>query len=509
MKPSFDLCHEPWLPCIDQEGQAVALGLGDALAHAHQIRELQGDTPLETAALHRLLLAILHRVFGPDSHVAWSRLWQRGCWDEAAVQGYLGCWRERFDLFDELRPFYQTANPRAGTDPINRLDVSLAYNNATLFSHQMADGSLSASPAQAARWLVTLQSSGVGTGPPTDPYPAGPLASGMIVMPQGRTLFETLMLNLLQYHDDRPIVSGADDRPIWERDRDPYPPSPKTFYRPGYLAYLTWQSRTVRLLPQWQGGAWVVRECHVAQGARWDPALIEDPMKVYVRDKDSGLKPLFLSETRALWRDSHALFTLRDSAFRPPVAFRELAEQVDRGALRRDQACTYLVLGLCSKNAALHFYRHERMPLPLAYLTEDDQGQRLRDSLLQALQAVEDAGYALRRAGREVAAWMVSPADGRKARKEHVDGILGGLQVESRYWPCLEVPFRRLVVDLAVSQQAALDTWLDLVLGTARRAFQETAEAVGDPMRGMKAANLARGTLDRLLAKAIGRKEAE
>ena len=87
MKPSFDLCQQPWLPCVRLDGLPIALGLGDALAQAHRLRELQGETPLETAALHRLLLAILHRVVGPDSRRAWAALWQRGCWDGAAVQG--------------------------------------------------------------------------------------------------------------------------------------------------------------------------------------------------------------------------------------------------------------------------------------------------------------------------------------------------------------------------------------------------------------------------------------
>jgi CRISPR system Cascade subunit CasA len=507
MKASFDLCCQPWLPCLGRDGQPVALGLADALVQAHQLRELQGDTPLETAALHRLLLAILHRVFGPESRRAWAALWQRGRWDEAAVRAYLQRWQDRFDLFDDVHPFYQTANPREGTSPITRLDISLAYNNATLFEHQMADGSLSVSPAQAARWLVTLQSSGVGTGPPSDPYPAGPLVNAMLVMPQGQTLFETLMLNLLEYHDDRPIPSGPDDRPIWEHDQNPYPPSPKTFYRPGYLAYLTWQCRTVRLLPHQVDGQVVVRQCHLAPGARWDSSLIEDPMKVYVRDEKKGTWPLRLRQDRALWRDSHALFRLRDPSFRPPLAFRELAEHMDRGTLRREQIHNYVVLGLSNDNASLNFYRQERMPLPLAYLAEDEQGERLRDSLFQALQAAEDAGNVLRKAGRELAAWIVSPTDKSKAHPDNVKLVFGRLRIESHYWPGLEIAFDRFVRDLAIKDQTALDGWLDTVLRTARRAFEHAAEATGDPMRGLKAANLARGTLERLLAKSIGRKE--
>ena len=507
MRPSFDLSQEPWLPCVGADGHILTVSIADALVHAHELRELHGSTPLETAALHRLLLAILHRIFGPDSRRAWAELWQAGRCDESAIRAYLQQWRDRFDLFDDAHPFQQTPEVQAQPRPISGLDLSRAYNNATLFEHQMEDGSLSVSPAQAARWLVTFQCSGIGTGPPHDPYYAGPLANAMIVMLQGRTLFQTLMLNLLEYHGDRPMPAGPDDRPMWEYDECPYPPSLGRFYRPGYLAYLTWRCRTARLLPHWEGGVLTVRECQVAQGPAWDSSLIEDPMKVYVRDDRRGSTPLRLREDRAMWRDSDALFRLHDASFRPPLAFRELAEHVSRGTLAREEVCNYVVLGILNDNANLKFYREERMPLPLAYLADDEQGDRLRGWLFQALDAAERVGDALGKAGRELAAWVASPADRRKANANDIKLVVSQLRIESRYWPRLELAFQRLVSDLPMLHERALDAWLDTVLLVARRAFEEAAEATSDPTRGLKAANLARATLERLLAKGVRRKE--
>ena len=66
MTYSFNLIDEPWIPCLRPDGTTIALGLRETLLQAHELREIRGDTPLETAALHRLLLAILHRVFGPS-----------------------------------------------------------------------------------------------------------------------------------------------------------------------------------------------------------------------------------------------------------------------------------------------------------------------------------------------------------------------------------------------------------------------------------------------------------
>ena len=76
---------------------------------AHEWREIRGDTPLETASLHRLLLAVLHRVFGPKSTRAWKSLWGREQFDRGMLDEYLHQPKihQRFDLFDSEKPFYQ------------------------------------------------------------------------------------------------------------------------------------------------------------------------------------------------------------------------------------------------------------------------------------------------------------------------------------------------------------------------------------------------------------------
>ena len=69
---SFNLVDKPWIPCIKNDGTQVTLNLQQVMSQAHKIRALTGDTPLITAALHRFLLTILHRVFGPDSEDEWA-----------------------------------------------------------------------------------------------------------------------------------------------------------------------------------------------------------------------------------------------------------------------------------------------------------------------------------------------------------------------------------------------------------------------------------------------------
>ena len=89
MTASFDLISQPWIPCVRRDGTTAEFGLRDVLVQAHALRELGGESPLVTAALHRLLLAILHRVFGPDGYDAWYALAGGTLRHPAALDGTL------------------------------------------------------------------------------------------------------------------------------------------------------------------------------------------------------------------------------------------------------------------------------------------------------------------------------------------------------------------------------------------------------------------------------------
>lgn len=135
---SYNLVDRPWIPCRMADGAGpVLLGLQDVLLRASEIREISAESPVVTASLHRLLLAILHRNFGPSGAREWANLWEAGRFETARIVEYLARWRSRFDLFDEVRPFYQCASlSKADKKPIAQMAPELASgNNATLFDH--------------------------------------------------------------------------------------------------------------------------------------------------------------------------------------------------------------------------------------------------------------------------------------------------------------------------------------------------------------------------------------
>lgn len=501
MTQSFNLLNSPWVPCVQQDGTLAELSLRDVLVRAHALRELSGESPLIVAALYRLLLAVLHRVFGPASLQQWERLWQAGQWDATELDAYFDRWQNRFDLFDARRPFYQFSDPRVRPKSVASLILDVASgNNATLFDHHTDDGEIALDPAEAARVVVAAQAFGLaGLSGLPEKFTDAPCTRGILFLVQGSSLFETLALNLIRYPDDAVMPHRPDDCPSWEMD-DPFTPDrsvPK-----GYLDYLTWQNRRILLIPEEFHGQIVIRQATVAPALRLAGDIL-DPMKHYRRDEGRGWVVLRFLEDRALWRDSAALFRLHDPGHRPPRVFDWLASLVDAGCLDRHRTRRYLALGMANDQAKVDFYRSERMPLPLEYLSDDS----LVEQLTEALDMAERAARQLWGAVHTLAVFLLSPradAEGtHPPQRRDLDGPMRQWGAETRYWSSLEIPFRTTMQSLPRRGEAALADWRTMVFRVALSAFDQVARTVGHSARTFRAEVQARDQLLAGLAKAM------
>lgn len=502
---SFDLIDQPWLPCIWLDGRAESLSLRQTLQEAHRIRELAGDSPLTAVALHRLLLALLHRVYGPSSYEAWGELWEAKQWHADALSAYLERWRDRFDLFHPERPFYQAADARVRPKSVISLMHDVASgNNPVFFDHHTEAGGITLDASEAARAVVTAQCYGLSG--PCDPsqklyFTDGAAARGIHFLVEGDSLFETLMLNLLRYPDDEVMPTRDKDCPAWEMD-DPFQPERETPL--GYLDYLTWQNRRILLLPEGVTDNPVVRQM------TWAPALrlastVLDPFKHYRFDPDpkkGGYKALRFSEERALWRDSAPLLSLHrsleaESRARPPRPFKWLHDLIDDDSVlfSAGRTCRFRAQGMASDQARVFFFRDERLPLPLAYLDSPDLVARLQEATDRA----EAAARQLWSACRTLATFMMKPgADAPGARlpaREDLDRLTHYWAPERHYWAALELPFRRLLVDLPAAPAAATAVWHEVTRRVAWQALEETITLAGDDGWALKAAVHARGQL--------------
>ena len=507
MTYSFDLISRPWIPCIRADGTAVELGLFETLAQAHELREIHAPSPLEVAAIHRLLFAVLHRVFGPQSASVWVALWQEGRWDGSPIQNYFADWRCRFDLFDEKYPFFQAADYRVRQKSVLSMVFHLASgNNATLFDHHTDDGGVILTEPQAARALLVAQTFGLAgpCNPKTKLYfTDSPWARGVVFLMTGSNLFETLALNLLRYTEETPIISFSDDRPAWEM-ADPF--DPRRDMPLGYLDYLTWQSRRMLLFPEQDSrGNITVRIMTDAPGLTLDSDLVRDgtladPMKHYRIDEKKGYIVLRFNENKALWRDSSALFQLDNSgSCRQPLSTRWLAQLIGNEHLNEDVRYFLAGLGMASDQKRVDFYRHERMPLPLVYL-DSQKNEHLLNQLGEGLKNAEVARNKLWGALRRMAVLVISPSaddeGGRRPDRKDIDNLTAHWGVERLYWSDLEPHFHTLLENIPHDHITALTRWQQVLQRAARGAFDHAEKFAGDDPAALKAAVRGREQLE-------------
>ncbi len=539
---SFDLIEQSWIPCIVRGSEEPRLlGLREVLVAAPGIQAISDPSPLITVALHRLLLAILHRNFGPQTESDWAEMWVRGSWDLDALDGYLDRWHDRFDLFDERHPFYQVASlePEYAVQ-VSKLATELSSgNNATLFDHTTAFSDLRFSPDTAARYLLACQSFSVGGlvsyrsrhGESANPYKyadASPLTKSALTLVRGNNLFETLMLNLIRYspEDELPFPSEADDAPAWELDAET---QAAERHPRGYLDLLTWQSRRVRLIPEMdERGCTVVRRVVLMKGYQFPEAgerYGRETMLAFVRNTRPGEDPwpaIGFQEGRAVWRDSLALFQSVSGERQRPKVLDWLNDLAFDGHVERSQTLPLDLYGMTTDRANVLLWRHERLPLPLEYLSNDKLLDKLRVALDVAEETstlfrtgydsvrTEDGARTVPRPIQVLARSLLTTSEEREPDREALRQLCEHLAPERLYWSRLDTEFRRFLVDLAqdVDEEGEYGTrlvpaWMRTVRTAAWETFREVTNDLGTSARALRAVAQAERTFNRGLSRTV------
>ena len=498
MTYSFNLIDRPWIPCVQKDGRVTELSLHETLEKAHELRGLQGDSPLETAAMYRLLLAVIHSALcGPANTEKWSKLWDAKQWDMKIFDKYLKERHSGFDLFDKERPFYQVKNNKDGRQKTSNdvLPDVASGANATLFSHSIDENNIILTAAKAARTLLVMQTFSVAGGWGMAPKESSdaPWGRGIIFLVEDDSLFGILMLNLLKYPDKDAMPSRDEDKPAWEMN-DPF--KPKRDQPIGYLDYLTWQNRRVSLIPEGDEENPVVKEMVISQGLKLD-TLVLDPMKHYWVNKKDGYTSNRFAEEKVLWRDSSALFRVHNpTTARPPYIFSWLANLVDDDKIDKHRKYRFMALGMATKgDAKIGFYRHENFPFPLEYLQEE----KLLNDLSDALVLAEETSRSLTFAGKVMAFMIVSKNSGEKPINKIPNGhpahdLYEHWGTDRFFWSKLETPFNVFIQTLP-NDSSAMDRWKETLKQTAKDAFSSAEKMAGESTTALKAAVKASGVL--------------
>ncbi|MDD4924272.1 MAG: type I-E CRISPR-associated protein Cse1/CasA [Dehalococcoidales bacterium] len=532
---SYNLIDEKWIPCVMPDGRTETFSLQDVLVRAHEIKEVLDSSPLVTVSLHRLLLAILHRNFGPSNFSRWQELWNKEKWDENTLESYFSIWRHRFYLFDDERPFYQCKEiDDAERHPIVHLALEFSTgNNATLFDHNNDDNAISVPPAIAAQYVITTQAFAIGFGKSNPFYFSDtPLIRGFTTLVLGNSLFETLALNLIAYNDERPFPRCGNDLPIWEQEKIPIPLKEGNQVK-GYIDYLTWQSRRIHLFIDDQMN---VINCQIQQNLKLSNQMHYDPFKSFRKDEKKGFLPININPERAAWRDSHVLFQTSDMNYKRPEIFNWLARIDDARqsvSIKADPNYKIIITGLATdkgKAASVVLWRHERLPLPLQYL----QDENLLDALKKGLALAEDIGKFLGsgyikieisdKKGktktidipsplRNLASELLPKDQNGKANPDDEKKFVNTLSPSHPYWAKLGISFNELLVELpkgkidlqgdSIYGANRLQWWAKEVSDAAHKAFEEVTNSLDNTGRSLRAIAIARDNFDRELNKKI------
>src|SRR5579872_3237712 len=511
---TFNLIDEPWVP-VQAGGVVTELGLRDVLLRAHEIDDLAGLSPPATVALFRLLLALVQRIYRPMDDGRWEGLRDDGAFGPD-VDRYLAEWRHRFDLFDDQRPFYQVAE--LPFEPYERpallLTLEWGAGNPGHFSHAPDEHPFS--PAEAARHLVTYQPFSPGglmtheAGRVPDKYSrAAPLNRGAVARVLGANLFETLLLNAINYDPPyTPSSTGSADAPAWEQEQVARPEERRPL---GYLDWMTWQARRVRLHPIEEDGRVVVRRAIAMKGWQLPNRVYPneyETMMAYRVNKNAKLQDapflvIGFDTGRALWRDS--LVLLESAGGQQPQTLRQLASRDPEGPAIRPLSLS----GIAGNKSMVTLWRQELLPLPVAYLRDNDLRAPLRD----AVDVADQAGRAVWGAADALASWLVGPDQdqpgSRKPERKVITAMREELGVEGRFWPRLERPFIDYLLEQAEAgyDPAPVRSWAKTVSRAAREALSSVIDSLDPDTRALRAGVEASAVLDRSLAAIWRQKE--
>ena len=95
---SFNLIRERWIPCARLSGEVEKFSIADVLVKSHELSSIAHPSPIVPVSVLRMLLAILHRVFGPKNVEEWAALWEESALPEGPIREYLDQWAHRFRL---------------------------------------------------------------------------------------------------------------------------------------------------------------------------------------------------------------------------------------------------------------------------------------------------------------------------------------------------------------------------------------------------------------------------
>ncbi len=507
---SFNLWVEPWISLENSHGELSEHGIRDALVNAHKYVAIYDPSPLVVVGVHRLLTAILQDALNPQENADLERLWKDGEFPADKIDEFGKKYADRFDLFSEDKPFFQSADlpmfpnekerKAISPKPVALLfpEIPTGKSLVTHYRHTIQDEQVF-SPMSVAAGLVTIPpfvtSGGAGLMPSINGAPPP-----IYILPGGRTLFEILSASLISgtnLGDDYAVTTG--DQIWWKRKLPVVRESKKNGTRKyrqldevGYLHGLTFPARKVRLYPErlsaictrtGKQSEWCLRTMTFRMGESCrEDVNWRDPFVAYRLPKTSSKRkqrkskkradkpsPIRATRSKIIWREFSGLFLQheRDQQTNRP---RFLDQFANLSVGKQFQQYPFRCIALIARNDAKIFeWMDFGFDIPPALL-QDPNGAEWTE---QALSFASECAEIIKRVFSSTFKRDAKSPERFKRLKE---------RLEADYWSALADRFRQFVLDLGdhARQQQTLEGWFDAVVREAEKVFNEAADSTGD-----------------------------
>ncbi|NLZ56035.1 MAG: type I-E CRISPR-associated protein Cse1/CasA [Clostridiaceae bacterium] len=507
----FNLLIEPWIKVLREDGSTDELSLLEVFREADKLISLAGEMKAQDMAVLRLLLAILHAVFGKqedgmyvsltsgaevrlriktvaDMLNRWEELWRMKKFPFEIISDYLGKYRDRFWLFHPTHPFYQVPDGKRGTSyPAAKLNGELAESNnkLRLFANRSKEYKHQLEYSEAARWLLYINAYDDTSGKPTAEFRqmipdaterskrspgAGWLGQLGLLSAKGNNLFETLMLNFVLVTDFGDRLWGV-EKPVWARE------NPKTEERTpinvpdNASELLTIQSRRLFLIRDQEasvvneyllvGGDFFYKdqECFAEQMTMWQATGAKSL-------NERSYRPKRHDPSRQMWRDLSSLLPIvKDYASektdgrpnRNPGIVNWLATIQNRGILGERQI-GYEIAGVSYADKDFYAENNFSDEITMSVLLLGDEYEEYRERILAVLPWTEKIVECL-----SSLAWNLAIAGGsigENGKKRRIDAA--EIARQEGYFQ-LDIPFRNWLESLnpksELSVEASIASW--------------------------------------------------
>lgn len=456
-------------------GEMQKVGLGQLLSQAHEFSDISGRTATGRIALLRLCVAFLEDVYQPASLEDRRNLLEAGFFDLDKIEAYIrSCEKNapRFLLDDEKHPFMQMAFDEemdgVAEKPASALFVDLPSGNNHIFLEHRPIETIAVDASEAFEGMLetymfcTAAAQG---------YPSGVNNSNPVYcIIQGRTLFETLVLNMISEEELPNNIPFGGGLVPWRQEKRIVPKEVAASI--SFLEALTWQPRRLTLVFD---DDQKVHRIYMQQGrnfvgdGRW-----RDPWVPFRRKKDGGDASVKPELGRGLWRDAGSILSTLGSNSLAPVQIinvREIWYDIPNGVVPIE------AVGLITNQASILGISRELLRIPEGLLEDEDKAGRFKTWIA----IVEEIN--------SVTARIIAGEYEREAARLVTETFLQDMR-EEIFGPSLE----RLIAASSVDSFDTADkAFGDAVLAALRGNMRRILEETGTSVQNIKQQNIVEG----------------